>query len=112
MAYVRVDDSRTWRGEEGMVLCPQVCKCASTDTPHFCFDFTDVLHDEVAITSATISGSGGSITLSDTSVDDRGRKVSFRASPSVAADFTIGCEATLSDGTSQTISLQGVLRTV
>jgi hypothetical protein len=112
MAYVRVDNSRVWRGQDGLVLCPQVIRILYTDNPYLCFDFTDVLHGDVSISSPVMSepSGTGNITLSAEDVDDQGRRVSFKATPSTAEDFTIACKVTLSDGTSSTISLRGVLR--
>lgn len=111
MAFVKVDDDKTWKGQEGLIHCPQVVSVTTDDTPYLEFDFTDTIPESIAITGTpTLSEvDSKTITTADVSVDNSGKRVSFKVSAFAAGEFTLRCAATYSDGTTNVNSLQGTL---
>lgn len=112
---MRVDRDRTWIGEEGIHHCPQIPIVALADDPYFNFDFTNKLDQDTTISSVATPTEIDSktVTISDESVSNDGKVVSFKATGMTpAGNFTIRATATLSSGTTQAISLQGTFKAV
>jgi hypothetical protein len=115
MAYVRVDKSRMWIGDESSgPICPQLVQIVSTDSPYVTFDFEDLLTEDSTISSADtpVEVNSATITIADSSVSNDGKRVSFKVSGMAAGNFLMSCTVTLTDGTTNKISLQGRLRVI
>lgn len=112
MTYYEVDNDRTWTAEEGIPACPQVVRIVSTDSPYLRFDFSKVLAADSGIASATavIEIDSKTITISDTSVSNDVRRVSFKVTGMAVGDYNLRSTVTLNNGTGNTISRQGLLR--
>lgn len=114
MAYVRVDNDRTWVAEEGLHHCPQLIQIVTTDTPYVQFDFSNVIAKDNAIDTAVsatvIEKDSKTITIADASISPDGKKVSFKVSGMAAGDFVMRCTVQMNDGTTNTISRQGTIR--
>lgn len=113
MAFVRVDADRTWVAEEGLRTAPQIIQVATGDSSYVNLDFSNVIKDDVAISSVVWSEKDSkTITIADQDVSSDGKRVSCKLSGMAAGDFTLRATATLSSGTTQTISKDGVLKAV
>jgi hypothetical protein len=113
MAFVAVDEDKTWVGLEGFTRCPQVIRGVTGDNPYVVFDFTDVLTENQAISSAALSESSSTYTATDNDISASGKKVSFKVhstGTTTAGDYIYRCLATLSSGTANLVSLEGILR--
>lgn len=117
MAFVEVDDSMEWRAEPDSLECAQVVQLLATDTPYVSVDFSAVLDNagDLIISSASTPSEKDSktISLTDVSVSDDGKQVSFKvASNDGAGDYSLDVPVTLSKGTTNLISRRCVLRVV
>lgn len=113
MAFVRCDEDRTWTAEEGIRRCPQVIQAATTDTPYVMMDWSRVLAQDVTITAVTWTEPDvKAITISDESVSGDGKLVSCKIAGFATGDFTLRATVTLSVGTTQTTSKDGILKAV
>jgi len=114
MAYVNCASDHTWIGRQGFQLCPQFPQAATTDAAYYCFDFTDVLADNEAVASASpvIETGSKAVTITETSVSPDGHRVSFKATGMATGDFTFRSSVVLGSGTTNTKSLDGMLRVV
>jgi len=113
MAFVKCDRARTWTGVEGLQECPQIPQAIASDSGYYMFDFTQIIDaDTRGATAVTvIEKNSKTTTITDTSLSDDGRKVSFKAASMSAGTFTFVAGLELNTGASTpTISLQGKLR--
>ena len=113
MAFVRTGIDRVWVTEMNLRTCPQILQMSTSDGQYVMMDFTPVLDEDTAISSVSWSEKDSqTITIADESVSDDGKKVSCKLSGMSAGTFTLRATATLSVGTTQTISKDGVLKAV
>ncbi len=115
MAFVRVSADRTWIAEPGMLLCPQIPEVELSDDPYFTMDFSKCLDQDTKISSVSTPTEVDSktVTISDESVSNDGRSISFKATGQTPAGiFNMSVEITLSSGTSQTLTKRGKFRAV
>ena len=113
MAFVRTDKDRSWVCVEGLRTCPQVVQMAIADGMYVNMDFSMVLDQDTTISSvAWTEVDASSITIADQSVSGDGKTVSCKLSSLTAGDYTLRATATLSTGTTQTISKDGILKAV
>ena len=113
MAFVRTSPDRTWVAEDGLRSCPQVVQMAAADGSYVMMDFADVLDQDTIISSVVVAETASqTITIADESVSNDGRAVSFKLSGMSAGDYTMRVTATLSSGTTQTVSKDGALHVV
>jgi hypothetical protein len=112
MPFVRVDDDRTWKAIDGLHRCPQIPVVALADSPYFNFDFSEVLDEDTVLSApVVVETAAKTVTISDASASPDGKRVSVKATAMTpVGNFTLRCTATLSTGTTQKISKEGLFK--